>query len=42
MLALRVLMGMSALLLAAGLAVRLAGRRWSAGDRHAVWTVALV
>lgn len=42
MLALRVVFGMSVLLLTAGLAVRLAGRRWSAGERHAVWTVALV
>ena len=42
MLALRVLLGMSALILAAGLAVRLAGRRWPAGERNAVWTVALV
>lgn len=42
MLALRVLMGMSGLLLAAGLATRVAGRRWSAGERHAVWTVALL
>lgn len=41
MLALRVVFGMSILLLTAGLAVRLAGRRWSAGERHAVWTVAL-
>lgn len=42
MLAIRVLLGMTALLLAAGLTVRLAGRRWSAGERNAVWTVALV
>ena len=42
MLALRVLLGMSALILAAGLAVRVAGRRWPAGERNAVWTVALV
>ena len=42
MLALRVVFGMSVLLLTAGLAMRLAGRRWSAGERHAVWTVALV
>ena len=42
MLALRVVFGMSILLLPAGLAVRLAERRWSAGERHAVWTVALV
>ena len=42
MLAIRVLMGMTTLLLAAGLAVRFAGRRWSAGERNAVWTVALL
>lgn len=42
MLAIRVLIGMSLLMLTAGLAGRLAGRRWSAGERHAVWTVALV
>ena len=42
MLALRCLLGMTLLVLAAGLAVRLAGRRWPAGERNAVWTVALV
>ncbi|MFN0103125.1 MAG: TonB family protein [Bryobacteraceae bacterium] len=42
MLVVRCLLGMSVLLLAAGLATRLAGRRWSAGERHAMWTVSLV
>lgn len=42
MLVLRVLLGMTALLLVAGGAVRLVGRRWSAAERHAVWTVALL
>lgn len=42
MLILRVLLGTTALLLAAGAATRLFARRWSAAERHAVWTVALV
>ncbi len=42
MLALRCLMGMTVLLGCAGLVVHLAGRRWAAAERHAVWTVALV
>jgi TonB family protein len=33
---------MTVLLGVAGVAVRMAGRRWAAGERHAVWTVALV
>ncbi|MBI2687885.1 MAG: TonB family protein [Acidobacteria bacterium] len=42
MLALRCLLGMTVLLLTAGLVTRLAGRRWSAGERHAVWTISLI
>jgi Zn-dependent protease with chaperone function len=42
MLVLRVLIGTTALLLAAGAATRLFARRWSAAERHAVWTVALL
>ena len=42
MLIIRVLIGTTALLLAAGAATRLFARRWSAAERHAVWTVALL
>ena len=42
MLALRCLLGMTVLLSVAALALRLAGRRWSAAERHGVWTVALL
>lgn len=42
MLVLRVLIGVTVLLLAAGAATRLFARRWSAAERHAVWTVALL
>jgi TonB family protein len=42
MLVLRVIIGTTALLLAAGAATRLFSRRWSAAERHAVWTVALI
>lgn len=42
MLALRCVLGMTALLTVAAVTVRVAGRRWSAGERHVVWTVAMV
>lgn len=42
MLAIRCLIGMTALLGTAALATRLAGRRWTAGERHAVWTAAVI
>jgi len=41
MLELRCLLGMTVLHLAAGVLMKALGRRWSASQRHAVWTVVL-
>ncbi len=42
MLELRVVLGMTLLTVCAALLLRLFGRRWSAAERHSVWSVALL
>ncbi len=42
MLELRVVLGMTLLTVCAGLLLRLFGRRWSAAERHSVWSVLLL